>query len=96
MADGAHFKQLLAEFRRAGVDPDSFTAVLSVSEADALGALRALPDDAGPAAFLAELRRRGVRPVMQTPTHGMRSIGEDGAGPPAAPGSEDGRAHGAA
>jgi len=92
MADGAHFKQLLAEFRRAGVDPDSFSAVIAVSEEDAMSALRALPDDAGPAAFLAELRRRGIRPGPHTPVNGVRAVSDAALDGRAVPEPEDGRA----
>jgi hypothetical protein len=74
MADEAHFKQLLDEFRRAGVDPDTFSAILAVSQHDALRALRALPDQAGPAAFLAELRRQGARPPATTPADGIPRV----------------------
>ena len=57
MAHEKRFKDLLAEFERVGVDPNTFSAVLAVNPEDALSALRALPDGAGPTAFLAELRR---------------------------------------
>lgn len=63
MADERFLEQLLAEFRRAGIDPDTFSAMLAVDRRDALRALQALPDDAGPAAFLKELRRLGVQPA---------------------------------
>lgn len=66
MADERHFEQLLAEFRRVGIDPNTFTAMLAVNPDDARRALRVLPDDAGPAAFLAELRRlSGHQPVSE-------------------------------
>ncbi|MDQ3950440.1 MAG: hypothetical protein M3282_08835 [Gemmatimonadota bacterium] len=57
MAHEKRFKDLLAEFERVGVDPNTFSAVLAVNPEDALRALRALPDGAGPTAFLAEVRR---------------------------------------
>ncbi len=57
MAHEKRFKDLLAEFKRVGVDPNTFSAVLAVNPEDALRALRALPDGAGPTAFLAEVRR---------------------------------------
>ena len=57
MTDNERFTRLLAEFRRVGVDPDTFSAVLSVTPDEALRALGELEDDAGPAAFLARLRR---------------------------------------
>jgi hypothetical protein len=49
-------RQLVAELERVGVDPDHMVAGLTSRAEDALRALRALPDGAGPAAFLAELR----------------------------------------
>ena len=65
MTDHQRFGLLLAEFRRVGVDPDTFSAVISVSPEEALRALRVLEDDAGPAAFLARLRQeRDDRPGM--------------------------------
>ncbi|MFN2564564.1 MAG: hypothetical protein ABR499_06070 [Gemmatimonadaceae bacterium] len=57
MAHEKRFKDLLAEFERVGVDPNTFSAVLAINPEDALRALRALPDGAGPTAFLAEVRR---------------------------------------
>lgn len=63
MTDFRHFEQLLAEFTRVGVDPDTFSAVLAVRPEDALRAMRELPDGAGPAAFLAKLRELGLRPA---------------------------------
>lgn len=63
MTDYLHFEQLLGEFKRVGVDPDTFSATLAVRPEDALRALRELPDGAGPGAFLARLRQLGVRPA---------------------------------
>jgi hypothetical protein len=57
MAHEKRFKDLLAEFERVGVDPNTFSAVLAVNPEDAMRALHALPDGAGPTAFLAEVRR---------------------------------------
>ena len=57
MTDNERFTRLLTEFRRVGVDPDTFSAVLSVTPDEALRALNDLEDDAGPAAFLARLRQ---------------------------------------
>ena len=57
MAHEKRFKDMLAEFERVGVDPNTFSAVLAINPEDALRALRALPDGAGPTAFLAEVRR---------------------------------------
>ncbi len=47
---------LLREFERVGVDPNALSAGLAVSEDDVLRVLAALPDGAGPAAFLHRLR----------------------------------------
>lgn len=60
VADERTFEVLLSEFRRVGVDPDTFSAMLALRPEDALRALRALPDGAGPSAFLAQLRQGGV------------------------------------
>jgi hypothetical protein len=62
LADEQTFEVLLSEFRRVGVDPDTFSAMLALRPEDALHALRSLPDGAGPSAFLAQLRRNGVTP----------------------------------
>ncbi len=51
------FAHLFKELERVGVDPNTLSAGLAVSEDDVLRALTALPDGAGPAAFLAQLRR---------------------------------------
>jgi hypothetical protein len=56
---------LLRELERVGVDPNAISAGLAVSEDDALRALAALPDGAGPAAFLAQLRH-----LMESPEPG--------------------------
>lgn len=60
MADGQTFEELLSEFRRVGVDPDTFSAMLALRPEDALRALRALGDNAGPTAFLTKLRQQGL------------------------------------
>jgi hypothetical protein len=60
LADGQTFEELLSEFRRVGVDPDTFSAMLALRPEDALRALRALADNAGPTAFLAKLRQQGL------------------------------------
>lgn len=57
MTDNQRFTRLLAEFRRVGVDPDTFSAVISITPDEALRVLHELEDDAGPAAFLSRLRR---------------------------------------
>ena len=49
-------RTLVHELKRVGVDADHMVAGLSARADDAIRALRALPDGAGPAAFLARLR----------------------------------------
>jgi hypothetical protein len=56
MSQEKQFARLLQEFERVGVDPNTISAGLAVSEVDALRVLSALPDGAGPAAFLKQLR----------------------------------------
>ena len=56
MSQAERFEHLLAEFERVGVDPNTLSAGLAVREEDVLRALSSLPDDAGPAAFLSQLR----------------------------------------
>ena len=53
-------RQLVAELERVGVDPDQMVAGLTSRADEALRALKALPDGAGPAAFLAELRSKST------------------------------------
>jgi hypothetical protein len=86
MAHEQRFKDLLAEFERVGVDPNTFSAVLAVNPEDALRALRALPDGAGPTAFLAEVRRVTRSEGRPTPPGGMAtssggSVAGDGPSP---------------
>lgn len=64
LADEQTFEVLLNEFRRVGVDPDTFSAMLALRPEDALRALRSLPDGAGPSAFLAQLRKGGFTPPV--------------------------------
>lgn len=66
LADEQTFEILLGEFRRVGVDPDTFSAMLAVRPEDALHALRALADGAGPSAFLGQLRQNGIVPPAAT------------------------------
>ena len=79
MADEQTFEVLLNEFRRVGVDPDTFSAMLALRPEDALRSLRSLPDGAGPAAFLAQLRKGGFnaphepRVPGESPTIGQRA-----------------------
>lgn len=56
MSQAERFANLLAELDRVGVDPNTISAGLAVPEEDVLRALRKLPDGAGPAAFLTQLR----------------------------------------
>ena len=56
MSQAERFEQLLREFERVGVDPNALSAGLAVSEEEVRRALAALPDGAGPAAFLSRLR----------------------------------------
>jgi len=56
MSQTERFAQLLEEFERVGVDPNTISAGLAVSEEDARRALAMLPDGAGPAAFLRQIR----------------------------------------
>jgi hypothetical protein len=64
MAQIEQLTRLLKEFERVGVDPNTISAGLAVRDDDALRALEALPDGAGPAAFLSKLRQ------LKTPPHG--------------------------
>ena len=64
MADEQTFDELLSEFRRVGVDPDTFSAMLALRPEDALRALRALADGAGPSAFLSKLRQQAISPQI--------------------------------
>jgi hypothetical protein len=56
MSQTERFEHLLHEFERVGVDPNTISAGLAVSQEDVLRALAALPDGAGPEAFLSKLR----------------------------------------
>ena len=56
MSQAERFEHLLHEFERVGVDPNTISAGLAVREEDVLRALAALPDRAGPEAFLSKLR----------------------------------------
>lgn len=57
MTDERRFEEMLAEFKRVGVDLDGFPAGLTIRREDAMRILRELPDDAGPAAFLGRVRQ---------------------------------------
>lgn len=56
MSHAERLAHLLKEFERVGVDPNTLSAGLAVREEDVLRVLSALPDGAGPSAFLAQLR----------------------------------------
>jgi hypothetical protein len=65
VADEQTFEVLVKEFRRVGVDPDTFSAMLALRPEEALRALRVLPDSAGPSAFLAQLRKNGHSAIVE-------------------------------
>jgi hypothetical protein len=56
MSQSERLARLLKEFERVGVDPNTISAGLAVSDEEALRVLAALPDHAGPTAFLSKLR----------------------------------------
>ena len=70
-------RQLVAELERVGIDPTQMVAGLTSRSEEALRALRALPDGAGPAAFLAALRNRSAT----VGSHGIVDPSRNG-GPP--------------
>ena len=81
MTEGKRFAQLLKELERVGVDPNTISAGLAVREEDVLRALHALPDNAGPAAFLTQLR------LVMTHTSSSESTPSDAPPiPPSPPG----------
>jgi hypothetical protein len=57
MSQADRLHRLLKEFERVGVDPNTVSAGISMREEEILQVLAALPDGAGPAAFLAQLRQ---------------------------------------
>lgn len=57
MTDERRFEEMLAEFKRVGVDLDGFPAGVTIRREDAMRILRELPDGAGPAAFLGRVRQ---------------------------------------
>ena len=65
MSQAERFAHLLREFERVGVDPNTISAGLAVREEDVLRVLSALPDGAGPAAFLKQLRSVVGHPAGQ-------------------------------
>jgi hypothetical protein len=56
MTQADRLERLIKEFQRVGVDPNTISAGLAVRDDDALRALAALPNNAGPSAFLQQLR----------------------------------------
>lgn len=69
-------RTLVSELERVGVDADHMVAGLSAHASEAIRALRSLPDNAGPAAFLARFRTESetavradetARPVQEAP-----------------------------
>jgi hypothetical protein len=56
MSQASRLEKLIKEFERVGVDPHTISAGLAIREDDALRALAALPNGAGPSAFLHQLR----------------------------------------
>ena len=65
MSDERHFEELLREFERVGIDPDTISAGLAIRPEEALQVLRVLPDGAGPAAFLQQLRLLTMQDVRE-------------------------------
>jgi hypothetical protein len=57
MTQEERFEHLLRELERVGVDPNTISAGLAVSQSDVLRALASLDNGAGPTAFLARLRQ---------------------------------------
>ncbi|MEO7713005.1 MAG: hypothetical protein ABIV10_08815 [Gemmatimonadaceae bacterium] len=68
MTDERRFEELLTEFQRVGVDLHSFPAGITVRRDEAMRILQSLPDDAGPAAFLARIREAQQ---SRTPANGI-------------------------
>ena len=79
MSQAERFANLLHEFERVGVDPNTISAGLAIRQEDALRALAALPDGAGPVRFLA--RASASRPRASPIRHRAR--------PPAPPARRD-------
>ncbi len=50
------FDDLLHEFQRVGVDPNTISAGIAIRPEQMRRLLRSLPDNAGPEAFLTKLR----------------------------------------
>jgi hypothetical protein len=56
MSQSDRLERLIREFERVGVDRNTISAGLAVRDEDVLKVLATLPDRAGPAAFLQQLR----------------------------------------
>ena len=69
MSQAERFEHLLHEFERVGVDPNTISAGLAVSEEDARRALAMLPGGAGPAAFLRQIRALSAQSAGATSRH---------------------------
>jgi hypothetical protein len=61
VSQSARLERLLREFERVGVDPNTISAGLAIRDDEALRVLETLPDQAGPTAFLAQLRTLNAR-----------------------------------
>lgn len=77
-------RTLVAELERVGVDAEHMVAGLSAHAPEAIRALRSLPDNAGPAAFLARFRSESTaQPRAESAARAVH--GEDATGDSAAP-----------
>lgn len=56
MTQEKQFEELLHEFERVGVDPNTVSAGLAIPRVVVMRALHSLADGAGPTAFLARIR----------------------------------------
>ena len=71
-------RTLVAELQRVGVDADHMVAGLSAHASEAIRALRSLPDNAGPAAFLARFRSEtGAQPRPESAARGVQDEAPD-------------------
>jgi hypothetical protein len=79
MTTERRFDELLSEFERIGVDPNSFPAGITVRPEEAIRILRSLPNNCGPAAFLTRLREEHQgRTTVATPPEGQDVIEASG------------------
>jgi hypothetical protein len=79
MTQEKQFDELLHEFERVGVDPNTISAGLAVPRAYMMRALGALPDGAGPAAFLTQLRRLMTAGSGRQEIDGAKGASDEGA-----------------